>query len=117
MVHNGIEYAILQLIADAYFILKSGLGLPHGRILEVFQEWRSGPLDSYLIDITCDVLAAMDEDGTPLVEKYWMSRGKREPAAGRWWMPWTRGCMCLPSTSRSFSGPFRESVCCGNRAA
>ena len=69
MVHNGIEYAILQLIADAYFILKSGLGLPHGRILEVFQEWRSGPLDSYLIDITCDVLAAMDEDGTPLVEK------------------------------------------------
>ena len=82
MVHNGIEYAILQLIADAYFILKSGLELPHDRILDIFREWRSGPLESYLIDITCDVLAAMDEDGTPLVEKILDVAGQK--GTGSW---------------------------------
>lgn len=82
MVHNGIEYAILQLIADIYYILKNGLGLPHGHILDTFREWRSGPLDSYLIDVTCDVLAAMDGDGTPLVEKILDVAGQK--GTGSW---------------------------------
>jgi len=69
MVHNGIEYAVLQLIADVYSIMKNGLGMTHDQTAATFQGWRGGLLDSYLLDITCDVLSVMDEDETPLVEK------------------------------------------------
>lgn len=69
MVHNGIEYAILQLIADIYFVMKRGLELNHEAITATFAEWRSGPLDSYLINKTVLVLEKRDEDGEPLIDK------------------------------------------------
>ena len=62
MVHNGIEYADMQLIAEAYDLLSTGLGLPAGEIAEVFREWNSGDLESFLIEITADVLAHTDAD-------------------------------------------------------
>jgi 6-phosphogluconate dehydrogenase len=61
MVHNGIEYADMQLIAEAYDLLRAGLGASPGEIAEIFREWNSGDLESFLIEITADVLAQTDE--------------------------------------------------------
>lgn len=69
MVHNGIEYAMIQLIADYYSVMKKGLGLRHSEIAELFAHWKNTELNSYLIEITAAVLAKKDEDGEPLVEK------------------------------------------------
>ncbi len=60
MVHNGIEYADMQLIAEAYDLLKQGLGASAGEIAEIFAEWNTGDLESFLIEITADVLAHVD---------------------------------------------------------
>ncbi len=60
MVHNGIEYADMQLIAEAYDLLRQGLGAPAGRIAEIFAQWNTGDLESFLIEITADVLAHTD---------------------------------------------------------
>ncbi|WP_372594011.1 NADP-dependent phosphogluconate dehydrogenase [Actinotalea sp.] len=60
MVHNGIEYADMQLIAEAYDLLRQGLGAPAARIAEIFAGWNSGDLESFLIEITADVLAHTD---------------------------------------------------------
>ncbi|MDR1998672.1 MAG: NADP-dependent phosphogluconate dehydrogenase [Frankiaceae bacterium] len=60
MVHNGIEYADMQLIAEAYDLLRRGLGVGAGEIAEIFRAWNSGDLESYLIEITADVLAHVD---------------------------------------------------------
>ena len=68
MVHNGIEYGDMQLLAEAYHLLKS-TGMSHREMSELFEEWRSGPLDSYLVDITTEILARRDDDGQPLLEK------------------------------------------------
>jgi 6-phosphogluconate dehydrogenase len=69
MVHNGIEYGDMQLIAESYDLLSRGLGLPAKDLHEVFTEWNQGELKSYLIDITAAVLAAVDPDtGRPLVD-------------------------------------------------
>jgi len=69
MVHNGIEYSDMQLISEAYFILKHGLGLTAQEIHEVFAEWNKGELDSYLIEITADIFTKLDSDtGKPLIE-------------------------------------------------
>jgi 6-phosphogluconate dehydrogenase len=69
MVHNGIEYADIQLIAEAYDFLRQGLGLEPAEQAEVFRQWNQGDLDSYLIQITADVLAKQDGDsGRPLVD-------------------------------------------------
>ena len=69
MVHNGIEYADMQLIAEAYYILKHGLGLEERKIHEVFASWNEGELNSYLIEITRDILGKVDkETGRPMVE-------------------------------------------------
>ncbi|HEX6350483.1 MAG TPA: NADP-dependent phosphogluconate dehydrogenase [Candidatus Dormibacteraeota bacterium] len=69
MVHNGIEYADMQLIAEAYDLLRQGLGLEPPALAEIFQEWNQGDLDSYLIQITAQVLAKTDErTGKPLVD-------------------------------------------------
>src|SRR5438093_9511084 len=62
MVHNGIEYGDMQLIGEAYNILKNGLGMSASEMHEVFAEWNEGELDSYLIEITRDILAKNDED-------------------------------------------------------
>ena len=69
MVHNGIEYGDMQLISEAYFILKHVLGLNAEEFHEVFAEWNKGELDSYLIEITADIFTKMDDEtGEPLVD-------------------------------------------------
>jgi 6-phosphogluconate dehydrogenase len=69
MVHNGIEYGDMQLIAEVYDLLRRGLGLTAGELHETFSEWNKGELKSYLIEITADILKHVDpETGTPLVD-------------------------------------------------
>ena len=69
MVHNGIEYADMQLIAEAYDLLRHGVGLAPAQIAEVFRTWNTGRLDSYLIEITAEVLAHQDQaTGKPFVD-------------------------------------------------
>jgi 6-phosphogluconate dehydrogenase len=63
MVHNGIEYGDMQLICEAYQIMKQGLGMSNEEMHAVFAEWNVGELDSYLIEITRDILAYKDEAG------------------------------------------------------
>lgn len=82
MVHNGIEYGDMQLITEAYQILKDLLKLTHDEMHEVFKEWNEGELDSYLIEITRDILAYKDEDGEPLVEKILDTAGQK--GTGKW---------------------------------
>ena len=69
MVHNGIEYAIIQLIADFYSVMRQGLLLSHEESTEIFTRWKTTELSSYLIEIAASVLAKKDVDGAPLVEK------------------------------------------------
>ena len=82
MVHNGIEYGDMQLICEAYQLMKDGLGLDHDRMHEVFAEWNEGELDSYLIEITRDILGFKDEDGEPVVEKILDTAGQK--GTGKW---------------------------------
>jgi len=82
MVHNGIEYGDMQLITEAYFIMKNLLGLSHDEMHEVFLDWNKGELDSYLIEITGNILAVKDEDGKPLVEKILDTAGQK--GTGKW---------------------------------
>ncbi|KAK5115491.1 6-phosphogluconate dehydrogenase, decarboxylating 2 [Meristemomyces frigidus] len=82
MVHNGIEYGDMQLICEAYDIMKRGIKLQDKEIGEVFSKWNKGVLDSFLIDITKDILAFNDDDGTPLVEKIMDSAGQK--GTGKW---------------------------------
>jgi 6-phosphogluconate dehydrogenase len=82
MVHNGIEYGDMQLIAESYNLLKSLLGMSYPEMHQVFAEWNRGKLDSYLIEITSDILAFEDTDGEPLVEKILDSAGQK--GTGRW---------------------------------
>ncbi|KAI9738809.1 MAG: phosphogluconate dehydrogenase (decarboxylating) gnd1 [Cirrosporium novae-zelandiae] len=82
MVHNGIEYGDMQLISEAYDIMKRGLGMSYKEMSEVFGSWNKGVLDSFLIEITRDVLAYVDEDGTPLVEKILDKAGQK--GTGKW---------------------------------
>ncbi len=69
MVHNGIEYGDMQLICEAYQLMKEGLGLDAAQMAGIFDRWNKGKLESYLIEITRDILSYKDEDGSPLVEK------------------------------------------------
>jgi len=82
MVHNGIEYGDMQLICEAYQIMKDVLGMSADEMHEVFAEWNKGDLDSYLIEITRDILAFKDEDGTPLVDKILDTAGQK--GTGKW---------------------------------
>lgn len=82
MVHNGIEYGDMQLICEAYQIMKELLNMSSGEMHEVFKEWNKGDLDSYLIEITRDILAFQDEDGEPLVEKILDTAGQK--GTGKW---------------------------------
>ncbi|MDR2112362.1 MAG: decarboxylating NADP(+)-dependent phosphogluconate dehydrogenase [Candidatus Accumulibacter sp.] len=82
MVHNGIEYGDMQLICEAYNIMKTGLGMSAGEMHEVFREWNAGELDSYLIEITRDILARKDDDGLPLVDKILDTAGQK--GTGKW---------------------------------
>ncbi|WP_291862813.1 decarboxylating NADP(+)-dependent phosphogluconate dehydrogenase [Marinilabilia sp.] len=82
MVHNGIEYGDMQIINEAYHLMKELLGMSADEMHEVFKEWNEGPLDSYLIEITRDILAYKDEDGEPLVEKILDTAGQK--GTGKW---------------------------------
>jgi len=83
MVHNGIEYGDMQLICEAYDIMKRGLGMGPNEIGEVFEKWNGGVLDSFLIEITKDILKYNDpEDGKPLVEKILDTAGQK--GTGKW---------------------------------
>jgi 6-phosphogluconate dehydrogenase len=69
MVHNGIEYGDMQLICEAYHLMRDGLHLSDKEMSSILAEWNKGDLDSFLIEITRDILAFVDQDGQPLVEK------------------------------------------------
>ncbi|KAF3484411.1 6-phosphogluconate dehydrogenase, decarboxylating [Arthroderma uncinatum] len=82
MVHNGIEYGDMQLITEAYDILKRGLGMTPAEIGDVFEKWNTGVLDSFLIEITRDILRHNDDDGTALLEKILDAAGQK--GTGKW---------------------------------
>jgi len=82
MVHNGIEYGDMQLIAEAYSILKRGLGLDEAEIATIFERWNKGVLDSFLIEITANILKFNDEDGQPMVTKILDKAGQK--GTGKW---------------------------------
>jgi 6-phosphogluconate dehydrogenase len=69
MVHNGIEYGDMQLICEAYDLMRTGFGMKAGEMHKVFARWNKGKLDSYLIEITRDILGFKDADGKPLVDR------------------------------------------------
>ncbi len=82
MVHNGIEYGDMQLICEAYQLLKDGLGLNADELHEVFTEWNKGELDSFLIEITAQIFQKRDEDGKPMVDKILDTAGQK--GTGKW---------------------------------
>ena len=82
MVHNGIEYGDMQLICEAYSLMRDGLGMTADEMAAVFKEWNAGELDSFLIEITANILAKKDEDGTSLVDKILDTAGQK--GTGKW---------------------------------
>ncbi|GME87381.1 hypothetical protein B5S28_g448 [[Candida] boidinii] len=82
MVHNGIEYGDMQLICEAYDLMKRVGGLTDKEISDVFAKWNKGVLDSFLIEITRDILSYNDTDGTPIVEKILDTAGQK--GTGKW---------------------------------
>jgi 6-phosphogluconate dehydrogenase len=82
MVHNGIEYGDMQLICEAYQLLKDGLGLSADELHEIFAEWNKGELDSYLIEITSQILTKKDDDGLPVIDKILDTAGQK--GTGKW---------------------------------
>jgi 6-phosphogluconate dehydrogenase len=82
MVHNGIEYGDMQIIAEAYQLMRDGLRLPHTEMQRIFGRWNTGELQSYLIEITRDIMGFADADGKPLVEKILDSAGQK--GTGKW---------------------------------
>ncbi|HAX96219.1 MAG TPA: phosphogluconate dehydrogenase (NADP(+)-dependent, decarboxylating), partial [Prolixibacteraceae bacterium] len=81
-VHNGIEYGDMQIINEAYHLMKDLLGMTADEQHEIFKKWNTEELDSYLIEITRDILAFKDEDGEPLVEKILDTAGQK--GTGKW---------------------------------
>jgi 6-phosphogluconate dehydrogenase len=82
MVHNGIEYGDMQLICEAYQLMKEGAGLSNQEMHETFAEWNRGELDSYLIEITRDILGYRDEDGQYVVDQILDAAGQK--GTGKW---------------------------------
>lgn len=82
MVHNGIEYGDMQLICETYDLMKNVLCLSYDEMGNVFDEWNSGLLGSYLIEITRDILRYKDDDGKPLAEKILDTAGQK--GTGKW---------------------------------
>jgi 6-phosphogluconate dehydrogenase len=82
MVHNGIEYGDMQLICEAYQMMREGLGMSGDEIQQVFAEWNEGVLDSYLIEITRDILAVKDDDGELLIDHILDTAGQK--GTGKW---------------------------------
>ena len=82
MVHNGIEYGDMQMICEAYHLMRDLLGMSADEMHEVFADWNTKELDSYLIEITRDILAYKDTDGSPIVEKILDTAGQK--GTGKW---------------------------------
>lgn len=82
MVHNGIEYGDMQLICEAYHVMKEALGLTPQEMGDIFEQWNKSELDSFLIEITKDILQFKDGDGKALVEKILDSAGQK--GTGKW---------------------------------
>merc|ERR1712045_633628 len=82
MVHNGIEYGDMQLICEAYNLMKDALGMSHDEMAATFAEWNKGELDSFLIEISANILKYKDTDGQPLVEKIRDAAGQK--GTGKW---------------------------------
>ncbi|MDR2102538.1 MAG: decarboxylating NADP(+)-dependent phosphogluconate dehydrogenase [Treponema sp.] len=82
MVHNGIEYGDMELICETYDIMKNILGLSYPQMRDVFDEWNRGNLNSYLVEITRDILGYKDDDGLPLAEKILDTAGQK--GTGKW---------------------------------
>ncbi|MCL1854194.1 MAG: decarboxylating NADP(+)-dependent phosphogluconate dehydrogenase, partial [Clostridia bacterium] len=82
MIHNGIEYGDMQLICEAYFLMKHYLGMDAQAMAEVFKEWNRGELDSYLIEITRDIIAYQDAGGANVLELILDTAGQK--GTGKW---------------------------------
>ena len=82
MVHNGIEYGDMQLIAEAYHLMHAGMGLDADALHAVFAAWNRGVLDSYLIEITADIFTARASDSTPMVDSILDAAGQK--GTGKW---------------------------------
>ncbi|KAJ1918139.1 phosphogluconate dehydrogenase (decarboxylating) gnd1 [Mycoemilia scoparia] len=82
MVHNGIEYGDMQMISEAYQLLRDGLSIPNDKMADIFTKWNKGVLDSFLIEITRDILAFKDKDGSYLVENIRDAAGQK--GTGKW---------------------------------
>lgn len=82
MVHNGIEYGDMQLIAEAYFLLKTVLKCSSDEMHQIFLEWNQGPLNSFLIEITSNIFSHRDKDGQPLLDKILDVAGQK--GTGKW---------------------------------
>lgn len=82
MVHNGIEYGDMQLISEAYYLLRKGLGLTPEEMHKIFENWNKGDLDSYLIEITAKILEEKDTDGALLLDKVLDVAGQK--GTGKW---------------------------------
>ena len=83
MVHNGIEYADMQLIAEAYDLLKNGLGLTNDELHEVFSQWNEGDLDSFLIEITAQIFARKDDDSDDFLVDRVLDKAAQK-GTGKW---------------------------------
>jgi len=82
MVHNGIEYGDMQMICETYHMMKEGLGMTNQEMHEAFAEWYKGELNSYLIEITRDILAYKDEDGNEVIDLILDTAGQK--GTGKW---------------------------------
>jgi 6-phosphogluconate dehydrogenase len=82
MVHNGIEYGDMQIIAETYQLMRDAFGMGHAEMAEAFAEWNRGELESYLVEITARILATKDSDGSPLVERILDAAGQK--GTGKW---------------------------------
>ena len=82
MVHNGIEYGDMQLIGEAYQLLKDGLGLSADELSAIFARWNESELDSFLIEITASIFAKKDTDGAPMIDKILDTAGQK--GTGKW---------------------------------
>jgi len=82
MVHNGIEYGDMQMICETYQMMKEGLGMSNDEMHEVFGRWNEGPLDSYLIEITRDILGYRDEEGEAVIDVILDTAGQK--GTGKW---------------------------------
>ena len=82
MVHNGIEYGDMQLICEVYHLMKDVLQMKAEEMHQVFTEWNRGPLSSYLIEITSDIMGYLDDDGVPMIDKILDTAGQK--GTGKW---------------------------------